>query len=50
MTFYHDVSSALTLPDGSGKVDPSCFLPDRLHPNERGYARLAKLYHKILFK
>lgn len=50
MTFYHDFSSALTLPDGSGQLDPSCFLPDRLHPNERGYERLAKHFRRILFR
>ncbi len=50
MTSYHDLSSALTLADGSGQIDPSCFLPDRLHPNERGYERLARLLRRVLFR
>ena len=50
MTFYHDFTSALTLPDGFGKLDSSCFLPDRLHPNEHGYERLAKNFRRILFR
>jgi len=46
---YHDVTSCLTLPDGSGKIDASCFR-EGLHPNEKGYASLLKAYKKILFK
>lgn len=44
-----DVSSCLTLKDGSGKIDPSCFV-EGLHPNEKGYAALVKAYKKFLFK
>lgn len=50
MTFYHDFSEALTLSDGSGQVDPSCFLPDKLHPNAKGYERLSKHFRRILFQ
>lgn len=49
LTSYHDFSQALTLSDGSGRVDPSCFLPDRLHPNAKGYGRLAKMFKRVLF-
>ena len=48
-TDIQDVSSCLTLSDGSGKIDPSCFI-EGLHPNEKGYAKLAKAYRNFLFK
>ena len=46
---FHDVATCLTLKDGSGKIDPTCFR-DGLHPNEKGYGFLLKEYKKILFK
>ena len=45
---YHDVTSCLTLKDGSGKIDPTCFR-EGLHPNEKGYGNLVPAYKKILF-
>ena len=48
MTDIQDVSSALILDDGSGRIDPTCFV-EGLHPNEKGYGRLARLYRKFLF-
>ena len=45
----HDLTDVLTLKDGSGKIDPECFLKDGLHPNEKGYSKLAKAYKKFLF-
>ncbi len=46
---YYDLSSYLTLSDGSGKIDETCFR-EGLHPNEKGYGKLVKAYKKILFK
>ena len=42
-----DLTSCLTLPDGSGKIDPSLFV-EGLHPNEKGYAAIAKELRKVL--
>jgi len=45
MTDIIDVTSQLTLKDGSGKIDSSLFR-DGLHPNELGYSRIAKVLKK----
>ncbi len=42
-----DMTSDLTLKDGSGLVDPDCFL-EGLHPNVKGYDRIAKKIQKAL--
>lgn len=38
-----DLTPSLVLGDGSGRVDPACFRGDGLHPNERGYERIARV-------
>lgn len=43
-----DLTSCLLLKDGSGKIDPTCFEKDGLHPNEKGYLELGKLLKKHL--
>ena len=48
MTELVDLTDCLTLPDGSGKIDPDKFLPDGIHPNEKGYAALGKQLKKHL--
>ncbi|MGM9675814.1 MAG: SGNH/GDSL hydrolase family protein [Bacteroidaceae bacterium] len=48
MTELIDLTDCLTLPDGSGKIDPDKFVPDGLHPNEKGYAALGKRLKKHL--
>lgn len=48
MTELVDLSACLTLKNGSGKIDPSCFCNDGLHPNEVGYAALGKVLKKHL--
>jgi len=45
MTDIIDVTSQLTLKDGSGKIDSSLFV-DGTHPNELGYSRIAKILKK----
>lgn len=42
-----DVTSSLTLRDGSGKIDETLFV-DGLHPNEAGYAKIAEVYKKYI--
>lgn len=42
-----DLNACLVMPDGSGKVNPEMFL-EGLHPNEKGYAALAKELKKQL--
>ena len=42
-----DLTSFLTLHDGSGKIDESLFR-EGLHPNEKGYAQIAKGLKKYL--
>lgn len=42
-----DLTSYLTLKDGSGKIDPTLFR-EGLHPNEKGYTRIAKGLKKVL--
>lgn len=42
-----DVSSQLLLKDGSGKIDETLFA-DGLHPNAKGYDKIAKIYHQYL--
>ena len=38
-----DFTDVLTLPDGSGKIDPTLFIEgEGLHPIEKGYERLVK--------
>ncbi|MDE6093423.1 MAG: acetylhydrolase, partial [Muribaculaceae bacterium] len=39
------LNAALTLKDGSGKINPDMFI-EGLHPNEKGYAALAKELRK----
>ena len=43
-----DLTDCLTLKDGSGKIDPTCFMKDGLHPNEKGYTLLGKQLKKHL--
>lgn len=43
-----DLTGCLTLKDGSGKIDPTCFMKDGLHPNEKGYTLLGKQLKKHL--
>lgn len=43
-----DLTQCLVLPDGSGKIDPTCFQKDGLHPNEKGYTLLGKQLKKHL--
>lgn len=43
-----DLTSCLLLNDGSGKIDPTCFQKDGLHPNEKGYTELGKRLKKHL--
>jgi lysophospholipase L1-like esterase len=42
-----DITNQLTLSDGSGKIDESLFV-DGLHPNEKGYTRIADVLKKYL--
>ncbi len=42
-----DMTECLTLKDGSGKVNPELYL-EGLHPNEKGYAEIAKVLKKYL--
>lgn len=42
-----DMTDELSLHDGSGMVDPECFL-EGLHPNAKGYDRIAKKIQKVL--
>ena len=42
-----DMNDELSLHDGSGMVDPECFL-EGLHPNAKGYDRIAKKIQKVL--
>ncbi len=42
-----DLTSYLTLKDGSGKIDPTLFR-EGLHPNEKGYTQIAKGLKKVL--
>jgi lysophospholipase L1-like esterase len=44
-----DVTKALTLADGSGKIDEKLFV-DGLHPNEDGYLRVADVLKNYLKK
>ena len=41
-----DLTSYLTLKDGSGKIDPTLFR-EGLHPNEKGYTQIAKGLKKV---
>lgn len=43
-----DLTPLLTLKDGSGNIDPSCFIQDGLHPNEKGYHQIGKGLKKYL--
>ena len=42
-----DLTSFLTLHDGSGRIDESLFR-EGLHPNEKGYAEIARGLKKYL--
>lgn len=43
-----DMTADLLLGNGSGNINPKFFLSDGLHPNEQGYAIMAKRLAKIL--
>lgn len=43
-----DITSRLTLNDGSGKIDPACFLSDGLHPNVLGYHKIGQVLKNYL--